>query len=132
MTTHAEQAVRVWVDTWADAWPAGDVEAIGDLYAPDARFHSQALRDHEPPRAYVERVFAAQARAECRFGVPIASGDRAAVDWWGVVEDRDGSVETIAGTSLLRFGPDGKVVEQRDAWESAPGRVDATHWARTH
>jgi hypothetical protein len=127
--TTAEQAAQAWVDTWSRAWPAGDVEAISALYAPDARFHSQSLRDHEPPRSYVERVFAEQARGECRFGVPIVSGDRAAVDWWGVIEGRDGTVETIAGTSLLRFAPDGRVVEQRDAWSSAPGRVDVPSWA---
>jgi hypothetical protein len=117
------------VDTWSHAWPVGDVEAICALYGPDARFHSQSLRDHEAPRSYVERVFAEQSRAECRFGAPIVSGDRAAIDWWGVIEDRDGGAETVAGTSLLRFGADGRVLEQRDAWGSAPGRVDAPHWA---
>ena len=129
MTTHAEEAAQTWVDTWSRAWPAADVEAICALYAPDARFHSQSLREHEPPRSYVERVFAEQARAECRFGAPIVSGDRGAVDWWGVIEDRGGAVETIAGTSLLRFAPDGQVVEQRDAWASVPGRVDVPSWA---
>ena len=130
MTPNAERAARAWVETWSRAWPGADVESICALYAPDARFHSQSLRDHEPPRSYVERVFAEQASAECRFGMPIVSGDRAAVDWWGVIEDRDGSVETIAGTSLLRFAADGTVVEQRDAWGSATGLVDAPHWAR--
>jgi ketosteroid isomerase-like protein len=129
VTTQAEEAAWTWADTWSRAWAAADVEAICALYAPDARFHSQSLRDHEPPRSYAERVFAQQARAECRFGEPIVSGDRAAVDWWGVIEGRDGGVETIAGTSLLRFAPDGKVVEQRDAWGSAPGRVALPHWA---
>ena len=127
MTLRAEDAARTWADTWSRAWPAADAEAICALYAPAARFHSQSLRDHEAPRSYVERVFAEQAQAECRFGEPIVSGDRAAVDWWGVIEGRDGGIETIAGTSLLRFGPDGKVLEQRDAWGSAPGRVDLPH-----
>ena len=54
--------------------------------------------------------------ASCRFGEPVVAGDRAAVDWWGVITANDGSVETVAGTSLLRFGADGRVVEQRDAW----------------
>ena len=127
--TDVATAARAWADTWARAWPAADVEAICALYAPQARFYSQSLRDHEPPRSYVERVFAEQTRAECRFGTPIVSEDRAAVDWWGVIEDRDGALETIAGTSLLRFAADGTVVEQRDAWASVSGRVDAPHWA---
>jgi hypothetical protein len=125
----AAESAQAWADEWARAWPAADVEALCALYAPDARFHSQSLRDHESPRSYVKRVFAEQSRAECRFGTPIVSGDRAAIDWWGVIEDRDGGLETVAGTSLLRFGADGRVLEQRDAWGSAPGRVDAPHWA---
>jgi hypothetical protein len=129
VTAPADDAARAWAETWSRAWPAADVEAICALYASDARFYSQSLREHELPRSYVERVFADQARAECRFGAPIVAGDRAAVDWWGVIEDRNGGVETIAGTSLLRFAGDGKVVEQRDAWGSAAGHVDLPHWA---
>ena len=75
-------------------------------------------------------VFDGQAEAECRFGEPIVAGDRAAVDWWGVVSSNDGSVETLAGTSLLRFDPDGRVVEQRDAWAGKPGRHELPRWAR--
>ena len=42
----------------------------------------------------------------------------------------DGSVETLAGTSLLRFSDDGLVVEQREVWASQGGRFDVAHWAR--
>jgi hypothetical protein len=52
-----------------------------------------------------------------------------AVDWWAAITSTDGSVETIAGTSLLRFGPDGRVVEQRDVWASAPGWIELPYWA---
>lgn len=68
-------------------------------------------------------------RAECRFGTPVVQGNRAAVDWWAVVTSRDGSVETLAGTSVLRFGPSDLVVEQRDAWASEPGRHELPAWA---
>ena len=73
------------------------------LYAPGAVFHSQPFRDQQAPRDYVEWAFAEQASAECRFGRPVVAGDRAAVDWWAVVTTTDGAVETLAGTSLLRF-----------------------------
>jgi hypothetical protein len=56
-------------------------------------------------------------------------GQRAAVDWWGVVTARDGSVESLAGTSLLVFGADGLVTEQRDAWGASPGRHELPEWA---
>ena len=55
------------------------------------------------PKEYVEWAFADQKEAECRFGEPIVSGDRAAVDWWGVIVAPDDTVEALAGTSLLRF-----------------------------
>ena len=66
-----------------------------------------------------------------RFGDPLVARDRAAVDWWAVITATDGSVETIAGTSLLRFGPDGRVIYQRDAWASEPGRHELPAWAPT-
>ena len=74
-------------------------------------------------------AFADQAAAECRFGEPVSSGDRAAVDWWATITSSDGSVETLAGTSLLRFQDNGLVVEQRDVWSSAPRSHELRDWA---
>jgi len=51
------------------------------------------------------------------------------VDWWAVVTSTDASVQSLAGTSLLRFDADGLVVEQRDAWGDADGRVELSAWA---
>jgi len=51
------------------------------------------------------------------------------VDWWGVVTSTGGSVETLAGTSLLRFDDGGLVVEQRDVWAAQGGRHELGHWA---
>ena len=56
-------------------------------------------------------------------------GARAAVDWWGVVTSADGSVETLAGISLLRFDETGLVAEQRDVWAAREGRVELVDWA---
>jgi SnoaL-like domain len=128
MTT--ENAARRWVDVWARAWPQGDSAAIAALYSPNAAFYSHPFRRPQSPRGYVEAVFAEQAEAECRFGEPLVAGDRAAIDWWGIIVAKDGSVETIAGTSLLRFDADGRVVEQRDAWAGVPERRELPGWAR--
>ncbi len=117
------------MEVWAQAWPAADVDAIAALYADDAVFYSHPFRAQQALRDYVVWAFADQAQAECRFGEPIVAGGRAAVDWWGVITSTDGSVETVAGTSLLRFGPDGRVVEQRDAWAGEPGRHELPAWA---
>jgi len=93
-------------------------------------FYSHPFRERTTPPTYVEWAFGEQVSAECRFGEPIVEGDRAAVDWWAAITARDGSVESIAGTSLLRFGDDGLVVEQRDVWATVPQWHDLSAWAR--
>ena len=122
-------AARRWVEVWERAWPEADVDAIAGLYELDAVFYSHPFRDRQAPAEYVTWAFGEQAAAECRFGEPVAAGERAAVDWWAVITERDGSEQTVAGTSLLRFGPDGLVVEQRDAWGEEPGRRELPDWA---
>jgi len=123
------RAARDWIEVWQRAWPLADVQAIAALYAPGAVFYSHPFRERQSPEEYVLGVFEDQADADCRFGEPVVDGDRAAVAWWGVVESRDGSVETVAGTSLLRFDEHGLVIEQRDAWGEREGRHDLPEWA---
>ena len=117
------------MDVWARGWQAADADSIAALYAKDAVFYSHPFRDRQEPRAYVEWAFVDQARTECRFGRPIVAGDRAAIDWWAELTSTDGSVESIAGTSLLRFADDGRVVEQRDVWAVESGRHELPDWA---
>jgi hypothetical protein len=59
-------------------------------------------------------VFSEEASARCRFGEPIVDGDQAAVFWTAETRLKDGGTEDLAGVSLLRFGADGLVVEERD------------------
>jgi hypothetical protein len=42
--------------------------------------------------------------------------DRAAIEWSAETRLEDGGTERLAGVSLLRFDPDGLVIEQRDFW----------------
>jgi hypothetical protein len=93
-------------------------------------FYSHPFRDRQRAVEYVRWAFSEQAHADCRFGEPIVSGHRAAVDWWAAITATDGSVESLAGTSLLRFDEGGLVVEQRDAWALEPGRRELVDWAR--
>jgi ketosteroid isomerase-like protein len=125
----ATAAARRWADVWRRAWPRADTDAIAALYADDAVFYSHPFRARQTPAEYVAWAFAEQGAAECRFGEPLAADDRAAVDWWAVITDRDGSRQTVAGTSLLRFDADGLVVEQRDAWADEAGRRELPDWA---
>ncbi len=83
----AETAARRWADTWSRAWPQRDAEAIAALYADTAAYRSPAFRQPYSGLAGVRRYLGenlpAEENIECWFGEPIASGDRAAVEWWG-------------------------------------------------
>jgi hypothetical protein len=126
---NAVAAAKRWADTWERAWRAADAEAIAELYSPRALFYSHPFRAHQNPEVYVRWAFSDQKDADCRFGEPVVADDRAAVDWFAIVTSADGSVETLAGTSLLRFDPEGLVIEQRDVWAGEPGRQDLPIWA---
>ena len=108
------QAAQRWAEVWERGWPEHDVAAIGALYAEGAFWQQHPFRDPEP--GYLARVFAEEESAECRFGAPLVDGDQAAVPWSAQTRLTDGGSEDLAGVSLLRFGTDGLVVEERDFW----------------
>ena len=115
-------AARRWADVWERAWPAKDVDAIVALYAEDARYRALVLRQPEVGiagvRDYLVRNFAVEDDIECRFGQPIVGGDRASVEWWANWTEA-GADLTMAGVTILRFGADGLVVDQRDYWNQS-------------
>ncbi len=118
-----EQAARRWAETWAAAWPRRDADAIAVLYADGAAYRALAFRSSDNPSGYLKRVFAEESDVNCSFGDPVVSGDRAAVEWWGSWTE-DGKRITLAGATLLRFDDDGKVVDHRDYWNQAKGRIE--------
>jgi hypothetical protein len=123
-------AAARWRETWLRGWPAKDVEAIVALYAPNAPFRPHPFREELDVRGYVEWAFSEQDDADCWFGEPRVDGDRAAVEYWAVVSF-EGREETIAGISVLRFGADGLVAEQRDYWNGYEGRREPPDgWGR--
>jgi hypothetical protein len=124
------EAARRWVEGWSKAWPSADADAVAELYVEDARFRSQPFRDLQSPRAYAEWTFSEQDEAECWFGEPIVVGDRAVVEYWGIVRYQ-GRDETIAGVALIRFGSDGRAIEQHDYWNAQEGRIEPPEgWGR--
>ena len=120
-----EAAARAWADGWAAAWPGRDTDAILALYGEDAVYRSHPFREPHLGRAgvrdYVEAAFASEEAIECRFGEPIAAGERASVEYWAVMVE-DGRHVTLAGTAVLRFRPDGLCAEHRDYWSLDEGR----------
>jgi hypothetical protein len=122
----AEEAARRWAETWDRGWRDHDAEAIAALYADDAAYRSHPFREPVPggALAYAQRVFAEDGPIELlRFGKPIVSGDRAAVEWWATFEE-EGKLVTLAGTTVLRFRPDGLVADHVDYWLMEPGRIE--------
>ncbi|HKP17674.1 MAG TPA: nuclear transport factor 2 family protein [Gaiellaceae bacterium] len=115
-------AAHAWIDGWTRGWENGDADAIGALYAPDAVFRSHPFREPERSgRDYALRAFEDEELVECRFGAPIVTGERAAVEYWAILRS-EGEDETLAGIAVLRFRADGLVAEQRDYWVMQPGR----------
>jgi len=116
---------RRWAEGYAAAWRALDAGAAAALYAPDIVSRTSPFREADVGRdgvlAYTERVFAEEAEHEVWFGEPVEDGDRAAVEWWAALLE-DGREVTLSGCTMLRFGPDGLVVESRDYWHAEDGR----------
>ena len=118
-------AARRWAEVWRTAWRTHDPGSLRSLYAEDAVFRSQPFRDPQEPAAYAAWAFQDETEARVWFAEPHVVGqDRAAVEYWGVSIRQFGDVETIAGVALLRFGPDGRVAEQRDYWNAADGIIE--------
>ena len=72
-------------------------------------------------RRYLSVNFAIEDEIECWFGEPVVGGHRAAVEWWATWVE-GGERLTLAGTTLLRFGDDGLVVDHRDYWNEIDRR----------
>lgn len=120
----AAAAVRVWIDGWSRAWPAGDAELLEPVYAEGAVFRSHPFREPQAPADYARWAFADEDErlVELRFGEAVLGASNAAIEYWALLRRRDGSDATLAGIALIWFGEDGRVVEQRDYWELAEGR----------
>jgi len=111
------EAAQRWADVWERGWHAHDAPAITALYADGAFWQQHPFRHPEPD--YLGRVFAEEESAQCQFGTPIVDGDQAAVPWTAQTTLAGGGTENLAGVSLLRFGDDGLVVEERDFWNQS-------------
>jgi len=124
-------AARAWASGWERAWRAHDADAVAALYADDCVFRSHPFRDPHVGRAgardYASWAFADEESVrDVRFAEPIATEERAAVEYWAVVVD-SGTPATIAGIAVLRFDAGGLVTEQHDYW-ALERNVDRPPW----
>ncbi len=127
MPMTATEAAERWRQRWQDAWPRRDVDAIAALYAPSAAYRALAFRPAvhgiDGARCYLRDAFAGESDVTCRFGDPVADGSRAAVEWWASWVE-GGERLTMAGTTMLAFDDEGRVVDHRDYWNQRPARME--------
>lgn len=122
----AHEAARRWIAGYSAAWRTRDADAVAALYTGDTVYRSHPFREAQSGRAgvldYTRWAFSSPQDVDFWFGRPIASGDRAAVEYWAVILERGGAISTLAGTVVLRFDDGGLVVEHRDYWALEEGR----------
>jgi ketosteroid isomerase-like protein len=105
---------REWVEGYRRAWETDDLDAFLELFTEDVRYSSHPFREphlgHEGLRAYAAGN-PDQADVTARVGEPVVDGDCAAFEW-----SATGGGVTLAGCSIVRFGPDGRCEEHREYW----------------
>jgi len=119
-------SVQEWIDAYERAWETRDADAAAEIFTPDAVYRDHPLGPphlgQEGVRSYWSNVTSTQDQVEVRFGEPIVSADarRAAVEWW-VTMLNGGAEVTLTGVLVLRFAPDGRCEELREAWNFEAG-----------
>jgi ketosteroid isomerase-like protein len=130
-----EQAIyETWLQRYRRAWIERDAGAAASIFTEDALYREQAF---EPPfrgraaiRDYWARVTAGQSDIELRYGTPVISGNRMAVEWWATLSN-DGAPLTLAGEFLLVFADGGLCRELREYWVLTQSRVEPPDgWGR--
>ena len=115
---------REWIDAYSRAWVDADADAVAEIFTEDASYRWHPLREpalgREGIRHYWRTVTATQSDVQVRFGDPVESGRRAAVEFWTIMRN-DGEMVTLPGLMLLRFDSDGLCEELRECWNLEPG-----------
>jgi nuclear transport factor 2 (NTF2) superfamily protein len=122
-----------WIGEYSRAWREKDPAVVAALFTDDASYRSSptgvAHVGREAIMAYWCRATATQADLDLRFGVPVAAGDRVAVEWWAVMRDPgwrpDAASEwvTLPGCLILRFATDGRCSELREYYNPVLGEA---------
>jgi nuclear transport factor 2 (NTF2) superfamily protein len=123
-----------WLGRYGRAWRERDDAAVAELFTANAVYRSHPFREahvgREAIRAYWRRATGKQEDVDLRFGEPIVAGRRAAVEWWAQYREGGKDVK-LAGILYLRFVPDGRCEELREAWHEEEGRHEPPEgWGR--
>ncbi|MDQ3766162.1 MAG: nuclear transport factor 2 family protein [Actinomycetota bacterium] len=105
-----ERSVRKWAHAYAKAWERSDPDAVVALFTPNASYRSLIFdKPHlglDGIRAYWERATATQGDLRVRMGNPLVDRERAALEWWTVMNEEDEGWITLPGCLLLEFEGD--------------------------
>lgn len=119
--------VDQWLDRYRAAWEEGDADAAAALFTEDAVYRSSPFREPHIGRAGVREYWtiatADQSEATVRFGRAVTEGNRTAVEFWTTMRAEEGEI-TLPGILVLRFAPDGRCEELREAWMVAEERLE--------
>ena len=123
----ARMGVDEWLERYRTAWEQTDPDAAAALFTEDAVYRSSPFREphvgHDGIREYWAWATGTRSDVSVRIGRPITEGNRTAAEWWTTMRDEDGEV-TLPGILFLRFAPDGRCEELREAWMVAEERLE--------
>jgi uncharacterized protein (TIGR02246 family) len=123
----ARTDIRAWIEAYGRAWRERDPDAVVAIFTEDAIYRSSPFREphvgSDGIRAYWERVTSGQESLDLSFGTPLVQENRAAVEWWAIVEQA-GEETTFPGILMLSFAPDGRCEELRECWHERAGRIE--------
>lgn len=119
-------AARRWAQTWAEAWPAQDVEALVELQAEAGDHYASMFRRYHGKdglRTYVTEAFEEEtSAATVWFAEPSVDGDVTHCEYWALCEF-DGKPVTISGCTIVQFDDDGRVSRARDYSHTTDGHI---------
>lgn len=120
--------VSAWLKSLRAAWLERDPEAISELFSADAVYYqgpfSAPRRGRSEIAMHWKETLSRQQRPLIWFGLPLACGDRAAVEWWCILHDpRSGEPRTAAGCLVTRFDEAGRCRELHEYWHGGAGAL---------
>lgn len=123
----APEHARAWAADYGRAWAAGDAGAAAETFSETAVYRTHPFRDPHRGRsevhAYTAKAYASEEARRVRMAPFAAAGNGAAIEYWATYSEA-GSVQTLAGCTLVAFDDTGRVAEGRDYWHVEEGARD--------
>ena len=124
-----------WTRAYLAAWRDKDADAAAQLFTPDAVYQAvpsvaaQTFQGRDAIRRYWSEVTASQSDLTARHGIPVITGDRAAVELWVTLRATGANPAgddwiTLIEANFLIFARDGRCRRNVEYWNLQLGRLD--------